>query len=88
MSFLALFNAFAMRGCLNIAITEMVVTPEVQKSSVVIDNDACAYDDDSLDLYNLSVSNHYPGKELYDWDEYTQVIFYQTLITFFLSVLV
>lgn len=75
MSFLSLFNAFAMRGCLTIAITEMVVKPQVEKPSIdVVMNSACAYAKDLPVTYNLSASsNKNPTKELHDWDEYTQV---------------
>lgn len=78
MCFLAVFNAFSMRGCLSITITEMVKKPTTFVSKIVIDSDVCTYDDieidKSLPVANLSSSKESSTKAVYDWDEYTQVM--------------
>lgn len=74
MCFFGLFNAFAMRSCLSIAITEMVRT----SGEKVIDDNACTYDDIivpkniSSNGVDVSQKNSTRG-EYYDWSEYTQV---------------
>lgn len=66
MGFLALFNAYAMRICLSIAITEMVVPLNITEEFI---------DDTCSELANKQLSNvttaH--GSGIYDWSEYTQV---------------
>ncbi|XP_058793473.1 sialin-like isoform X2 [Phymastichus coffea] len=74
MCFFGLFNAFAMRSCLSIAITEMVGS----SSEAVIDDDACTYDDiplpskSSTDNSGSGVIHANTTRETYDWSEYTQ----------------
>lgn len=63
MGFLAILNAYSMRVCLSITITEMA--PTTHKESI---DDTCPY--------NRTISEDEGNKKdvkLYDWDEYTQV---------------
>ncbi|XP_017300224.1 putative inorganic phosphate cotransporter isoform X3 [Diaphorina citri] len=62
MGFLAVANAYAMRGCLSLAITEMVVVHH--KGPVKIDPNGCPGDLDSR--------NHTNPDNEFDWDEKTQ----------------
>ncbi|XP_073974183.1 sialin-like isoform X2 [Rhodnius prolixus] len=64
MGFLAVVNAYAMRSCLNIAITEMVV--EQKRDSLKIDTHACP----SLELQITNKTSN-PENEFH-WDEKTQ----------------
>ncbi|KAK9497046.1 hypothetical protein O3M35_002058 [Rhynocoris fuscipes] len=64
MGFLAVVNAYAMRSCLNVAITEMVV--QQKGESVKVDPHACP----TLDL-SLGNRTTNPDNE-FDWDEKTQ----------------
>jgi ACS family sodium-dependent inorganic phosphate cotransporter len=65
MCFLALFNAYAMRACLSIAITEMVVPTIVTDD---IRDETCP----SMDVISpTNETRHFQG--MYEWDEYTQV---------------
>ena len=70
MSFLALFNAFTMRSCLSITITEMTI-PIREKE---YHGYSCSYEDAltantrSNTEYNASMY-----KNRYDWSEYQQV---------------
>ena len=67
MGFLALFIAYAMRVCLSIAITEMVV-PEKYNNDTIFDEDVCeAYPDD-----NPKNSTSTSGGT-YEWSQSTQV---------------
>ena len=69
MCFFGLFNAFAMRGCLSIAITEMTI-PLPQSGN--IDDKTCTYDDQKVPTNSSSGIGSF---QKYDWDEYTQVFF-------------
>lgn len=65
MGFLGLFNAYAMRICLSIAITEMVVPLNITEEFI---------DDTCSELANKQLSNVttvHGGT--YEWSEYTQV---------------
>lgn len=74
MCFLAVFNAFSMRGCLSIAITEMVKRPMASGSNDYSDSDICFYDDDvDIVAQNSTPTNVGFEKVVYDWDERTQV---------------
>lgn len=67
MCFLALFNAYAMRVCLSIAITRMVVPVNVPEDEVL--DDTCA----SLDSGPSTPVNETATGGTYEWSEYTQV---------------
>ncbi|XP_015588670.1 putative inorganic phosphate cotransporter isoform X2 [Cephus cinctus] len=62
MGFLAVFNAYTMRICLSLAITEMVIPLESHNYT----DDTCSYSD--------TPSSGSSGAGTYDWDEYTQGI--------------
>uniref|UniRef100_A0A8D8VGA0 Sialin n=1 Tax=Cacopsylla melanoneura TaxID=428564 RepID=A0A8D8VGA0_9HEMI len=62
MGFLAVANAYAMRGCLSLAITEMVVTHH--KGPIKIDPNGCPGE--------LEIRNHTNPDNEFDWDEKTQ----------------
>ncbi|XP_046628021.1 putative inorganic phosphate cotransporter [Neodiprion virginianus] len=64
MGCLAISNAFSMRICLNVAITEMVRTSEASNSTS--SDETCPASE--------STSSSSSGKGAYDWDEYTQGI--------------
>ncbi|KAF6201738.1 hypothetical protein GE061_004133 [Apolygus lucorum] len=64
MGFLAVANAYAMRGILNLAITEMVVNPKNKAHHHIDDPDACPG--------ILEVKNHTDPNNEFDWDEQTQ----------------
>ncbi|XP_011506274.1 PREDICTED: sialin-like isoform X2 [Ceratosolen solmsi marchali] len=64
MCFLALFNAYAMRACLSIAITEMVVPITVPEA---VQDETCPSMDVKLPI---NQTKHFEGT--YEWDEYTQ----------------
>jgi len=63
MGFLAILNAYTMRVCLSITITEMAVSIKHNYT----DQDTCKYDLNEKE----SVTNSTEGK--YNWDERTQV---------------
>ncbi|XP_012271666.1 putative inorganic phosphate cotransporter isoform X2 [Orussus abietinus] len=65
MGFLALFNAYTMRICLSIAITEMVV-PEAGHHN--------ESRDDTCPMENNTSDSPVSSGGTYDWDEYTQGI--------------
>ncbi|KAG8039041.1 hypothetical protein G9C98_003348 [Cotesia typhae] len=67
MGFLAIFNAYTMRVCLSITITEMVVS-EHKNTSTVIDDDVCSNENHQLDPPVNSTSGSY------HWDESLQGI--------------
>lgn len=70
MSFLGLFNAYAMRVCLSIAITEMVVPSNKTEEFV---DDTCPDNNDNSD--NMGFNNKtVVNRELFEWSEYTQVM--------------
>ncbi|XP_046750762.1 putative inorganic phosphate cotransporter [Diprion similis] len=64
MGCLAVSNAYSMRICLNIAITEMVLTAEASNST----------SSDGTCPVSESTSSSSSSKGTYDWDEYTQGI--------------
>ncbi|XP_053987943.1 putative inorganic phosphate cotransporter isoform X1 [Hylaeus volcanicus] len=66
MGFLALFNAYAMRVCLSITITEMVY-PSTSENHT---EDVCEYEPDVFAVTNLTRTS-VNGKR-YDWDGITQ----------------
>jgi ACS family sodium-dependent inorganic phosphate cotransporter len=68
MCFLALFNAFAMRGCLSIAITEMALPTT---SAEIVFDDTCPSSEVKLSNNGSNNSGNFKGA--YDWSEYTQV---------------
>lgn len=69
MCFLGLVNAFGMRGCLSIAITEMTVPVTKPKNFT---DDTCT----SMEVRPpMNDINHRQNKEFYDWSESTQVQF-------------
>lgn len=63
MGFLAILNAYSMRVCLSITITEMA--PTIRKNYT---DDTCSYNQ-SISKNESNVKN----VKLYDWDEHTQV---------------
>lgn len=85
MCFLALFNAYAMRACLSITITEMVKKPVedsvkdtgtctnlmVSTSSEIMSRSAILSNETSKPE-NFTIHHELHG-ERYDWDEYKQV---------------
>lgn len=76
MGFSALFNAYALRSCLPMAITQMVVPPArtIEVNSI---DDTCP---DFLDRDSTNNSTvRLLANELFSWSEYTQVIFEFTL---------
>ncbi|XP_001601084.2 sialin-like [Nasonia vitripennis] len=68
MCFFALFNAFAMRGCLSIAITEMAMSTNNDEG--LVEEETCSYSDDIVP--DNSTSSTGSTKGTYDWDEFTQ----------------
>ncbi|XP_058793477.1 sialin-like [Phymastichus coffea] len=72
MCFLGLFNAYAMRSCLSIAITEMVSNANI----TVAHNDVCTYDNIALPSNNSinggNTNSMNTSKDTYNWDQYTQ----------------
>lgn len=64
MGFFAVANAYSMRSCLSLAITEMVVVPK-HKDHIVNDEYACPGGD-------LIMRNHTNPDNEFDWDEKTQ----------------
>lgn len=64
MGFLAVANAYAMRGCLSLAITEMVVNPKTKHTHHIEDPNGCPG--------VLEVKNHTDPNNEFDWDEQTQ----------------
>lgn len=64
MGSLAVVNAYAMRICLSIAITQMVKPQENSSNSTVLDKTCPSSESTS------SISS---GTGTYEWDEYTQV---------------
>ncbi|KAG7210886.1 hypothetical protein KM043_012367 [Ampulex compressa] len=69
MGFLALLNAYAMRVCLSITITEMVQIPSHTTNAIVDDTCNISQDDIHNNNEKKTVSS-----DVYDWDEYTQGI--------------
>ncbi|XP_043524974.1 putative inorganic phosphate cotransporter isoform X1 [Frieseomelitta varia] len=69
MGFLALFNAYAMRVCLSITITEMVV-PMHKNVTHVVENTCPITDDDRQEGEDMSPSN----AKKYEWSETMQGI--------------
>ncbi|KAJ8681205.1 hypothetical protein QAD02_016992 [Eretmocerus hayati] len=67
MGFLGLFNAYAMRACLNITITEMVAPTNHHVQHFV--DDTCSFTEDELPS-NSTVAKTSSGT--YDWSEVTQ----------------
>lgn len=70
MGFLGLFNAYAMRACLSITITRMVVQPVHTINST---DDSCSFPADELP-HGTSTALIEDRGGTYDWDELTQVI--------------
>ncbi|XP_001600160.2 putative inorganic phosphate cotransporter [Nasonia vitripennis] len=70
MSFLGLFNAYAMRVCLSIAITEMVVPTNNTEEFV---DDTCPDNNDKSDIIEFN-NKTVVNTELFEWSEYTQGI--------------
>ncbi|XP_017798778.1 PREDICTED: putative inorganic phosphate cotransporter [Habropoda laboriosa] len=68
MGFLALFNAYAMRVCLSITITEMVRTPETEAPS---DNGCSAMEEDRKVVNTTRSTNN---AQQYEWDGMMQGI--------------
>jgi ACS family sodium-dependent inorganic phosphate cotransporter len=68
MGFLGLFNAYAMRACLSITITEMVIPTDLTTTSI---DDTCHEFQNTTLSNNSSITNVHKGN--YDWNEYTQV---------------
>ena len=66
MGFLALFNAYAMRICLSIAITEMVVPLNITEEFI---DDTCS----NLASETLTNVTTVFSRGTYEWSEYTQV---------------
>ena len=66
MAFAALFNLYAMRICLSIAITEMVVPLNVTEELI---DDTCSH----LSSPQLENVTRVADSGNYDWSEYTQV---------------
>ena len=71
MGFLALFNAYAMRVCLSITITEMVV-PMHKNETNVVENTCPITDDDRQEGEDMRPSN----AKKYEWSETMQVKIY------------
>ncbi|KAJ8681412.1 hypothetical protein QAD02_017199 [Eretmocerus hayati] len=71
LGFFGLLNAYAMRVCLSIAITQMVSTTETSSDHANNQSDQiCPHSGStSADLKNTTIST---DKVLYDWSEYTQ----------------
>lgn len=69
MCFLALFNAYAMRACLSIAITEMVSTTKVNTEKGLLDDTCPSFE--LLPVVANETRVHHRGT--FDWSEYTQV---------------
>ena len=67
MAFLALFNAYAMRICLSIAITEMVVPLNITEELI---DDTCTNLIKEPYSNNTAIDSH---RGTYEWSEYTQV---------------
>lgn len=67
MGFLALLNAYAMRVCLSITITEMVQPRNTTHGSA---DDKCNVTDEDLTHPNQTIRS---DAKLYDWDPVTQV---------------
>jgi ACS family sodium-dependent inorganic phosphate cotransporter len=66
MGFLALFNAYAMRICLSIAITEMVVPLKITEEFI---DDTCS----DLAIKQSNNLTMISRNGTYEWSEYTQV---------------
>lgn len=64
MGFFAVANAYAMRSCLSLAITEMVVVASKNKVTVVNDEYTCPGE--------FHIKNHTNPDNEFDWDEATQ----------------
>ena len=64
MCFLGLFHAYAMRACLSITMTEMVVPIEPEE----LFDDSCKAESVQTNTTNVTLSG---GS--YEWSEYTQV---------------
>lgn len=66
MGFFGVANAYIMRGCLSIAITQMVKQPS-QDHFNSTDPDSCPYPADATQVKNITILN-----QGFDWDESTQ----------------
>ena len=76
MGFLGLFNAYAMRACLSITITQMVVPPE---HTTEFKDDTCQLLENMTQTAGNSSGGNAPPQPLhggtYEWSEYTQVYY-------------